>query len=303
MKKSILEKLVVILGPTASGKSALGIALAKKFNGEIISADSRQVYRGLNLASGKIIKKEMAGIRHHCLDIASPKNYYTVVQFKKDAQKVLKTLEKKGKVPFLVGGTAFYIKALTENQSIPEVPANWKLRRALEKKSADTLFAMLKKLDPRRAHTIEVKNKRRLIRAIEIISKTGKPVPSLKISNNKSQITNTLFIGIKIDKKTLEKKIGKRLDLRLRAGMIQEIKKLHANGVSWKRLDELGLEPRWIARFLQGDITKKEMRAGLLRDILRFVKHQYTWWKKEKRIHWIRSQKKAEKLIQKFLKK
>lgn len=299
MKKSILKKLVIILGPTASGKSALGVLLAKKFSGEIVSADSRQVYRGLNLSSGKITKKEMAGITHYCLDIASPKSYYTALTFKKDAQKAIAIIEKKGKVPFLVGGTAFYIKALTDNQSIPEVPANWKLRRQLEKKSADELFAMLKKLDPRRARTIEAKNKRRLIRALEIVKATGKAIPELRIKNQESR--NTLFIGIKIDKKTLEKKIEKRLDERLRKGMVGEIKKLHSKGVPWKRLDELGLEPRWIARFLQGDVTKKEMREGLLRDILRFVKHQHTWWKKGKRIHWIRSRREAEKLIKNFL--
>lgn len=301
MKKSILKKLVIILGPTASGKSALGVRLAKKFNGEIISADSRQVYKGLNLSSGKITKKEMGGVKHYCLDLISPKTRYTVVQFKKKAQKALKTIEERGKIPLLVGGTAFYIKALTDDTLIPEVPANWKLRRMLEKKSADALFLMLKKLDSRRARTIEQTNKRRLIRAIEIVKATGKPVPSRVMSNELRVKKNVLLIGIKIDSKTLKKKIGERLDARLRLGMTQEIKKLHAQGVSWKRLEELGLEPRWIACFLQGDVTKKEMREGLLRDILRFVKHQYTWWKKDERIHWIRSRHEAEELIQKFL--
>ncbi|MDP2676409.1 MAG: tRNA (adenosine(37)-N6)-dimethylallyltransferase MiaA [bacterium] len=307
MNKSRNQKLIVLLGPTSSGKSALGIKLARRFNGEIVSADSRQVYKGLNISSGKITKKEMGGISHYCLDLVSPKTHYTVIQFKKEAEKTIKKIEKRGKIPFVVGGSAFYIKALADNPAVPEVPANWKLRRTLEKKSADVLFAMLKKLDPRRARTIEAKNKRRLIRAIEIVKTTGKPVPpkvmsyELRVKNN-----DLLFLGIKIDDKILKKKIEKRLDERLRKGMIQEIKKLHASppaggGVSWKRLDELGLEPRWISKFLQKEITKKEMRDKLLRDIFRFVKHQYTWWKKEKRIHWIRSQREAEKLIQKFL--
>ncbi|PIR69459.1 MAG: tRNA (adenosine(37)-N6)-dimethylallyltransferase MiaA [Candidatus Niyogibacteria bacterium CG10_big_fil_rev_8_21_14_0_10_46_36] len=294
--------MIVILGPTSSGKSALGVRLAKKFNGEIISADSRQVYKGLDLSSGKITKKEMGGIKHYCIDAVTPKTHYTVVQFKKQTARALTEIQAKGKTPFVVGGTAFYIKALTETPTIPEVPANWALRRALEKKSADALFLMLKKLDPRRARTIEQKNKRRLIRAIEIIKTTGKPVPLLKSDfRNYGSRTSILFLGIKIDRKMLEKKITKRLDERLRRGMIQEIKKLHTQGVSWKRLDELGLEPRWVARFLQNKISKTDMRKLLLRDIFRFVKHQYTWWKKEERIHWIRSQKEAETLVKKFI--
>ncbi|MBI4114473.1 MAG: tRNA (adenosine(37)-N6)-dimethylallyltransferase MiaA [Candidatus Niyogibacteria bacterium] len=291
------SKLIVILGPTSSGKSALGVKLTKRFNGEVISADSRQAYKGLDLASGKITKKEMRGVIHYCLDEVDPKTYYTVAHFKKSALKAIKKIRAKNKIPFIVGGTAFYIKAITDNIFVPEVPPDWKLRKHLEKKSAYELFKMLKKLDPRRTRTIEAKNKRRLIRAIEIVRSANKSVPPEVKNGNR----NVLFIGIKIGGKILKKKIEKRLDERLKKGMAAEIKKLHADGVSWKRLDELGLEPRWINRFLQKKITKEEMRTKLLRDIFRFVKHQYTWWKKEKRIHWIRSGKEAERLIKKFI--
>lgn len=297
------QKLIVILGPTSSGKSALGVKLARKFNGEIISADSRQVYKGLNLASGKITKKEMQGIKHYYLDQVTPKTYYTVAHFKKSALEAIKEITAKNKIPFIVGGTAFYIKAITDNLLVPEVPPDWKLRKQLEKKSADTLFNMLKKLDPRRARTIEAKNKRRLIRAIEIVKTSKHPIPPLsKIQHsNTSKYRSVLFLGIKIERKMLKKNIEKRLDERIKKGMITEIKKLHAQSVSWKRLDNLGLEARWIARFLQRKITHEEMREKLLRDIYRFVRHQYTWWEKDKRIHWIRSQKEAEKLIRSFL--
>jgi len=296
------KKLIVILGPTASGKSELAVKLAKKLGGEIISADSRQVYIGLNLASGKIAKKEMNGIKHHCLDLVTPKTYFTAAQFKKCADKAIKEITKRGRVPIIAGGTAFYINAVTDKVQIPQVGPNWKLRRKLEKRSASELYLMLKKLDLRRARTIEQKNKRRLIRAIEIVRSTGKPVPNIRIPSGDSDI---LFIGLSLPQEELKKKIKKRLDKRLKEQMIAEIKNLHnppaGGGVSWRRLEELGLEPRWIARFLQGKISKNEMRDKIIRDTYKFVRHQMTWWKKDARIRWIRSQKDAWGLARKFL--
>ena len=286
-----MNKLIIILGPTASGKSALAVKLAKKFDGEIISADSRQVYCGLNLASGKIPKKEMAGIPHHCLDITSLKTRYTVAQWKKCAESTLKKIMERGKLPIVVGGTAFYINALISKSFIPEVKPNWKLRKVLEKKSADELFRMLKKLDPRRARTIELKNKRRLIRALEIIKSTGKPIPEFnpELRND----FDILILGIKRTSEDLKNRIYKRLKIRLKAGMINEIKKLHSSGISWKRLEELGLEPRWIAKYIQKQISKREMWAGIIRDTLKFVRHQMTWWKKNGYIHWVNSENEA----------
>ena len=294
-----MNKLIVILGPTASGKSALGVKLAKIFNGEIISADSRQVYRGLDLASGKITKKEMAGIPHHCLDIASLKTHYTVAEWKKRAESALKKILKRNKLPIVVGGTAFYINALIYKNFIPQVKPNWKLRKELEKKSAAELFKILKKLDPRRANTIEGGNPRRLIRAIEIIKQTRKPVPEFK--SELRDDFDILILGIKRTPEDLKNRIYKRLKTRLKAGMINEIKILHENGISWKRFEELGLEPRWIAKHLQNEISKKEMSDGIMKDTLKFVRHQMTWWKKDGRIYWITSLRKAERLTENFL--
>lgn len=309
------DKLIAILGPTASGKSALTVKLAKKFNSEVISADSRQVYKGLDLASGKVSKKEMAGILHHCLDVASLRTRYTAAEWKKCAELAIKEIQKKGKLPIVVGGTAFYIRALINKSAIPEVKPNWKLRKQLEKKSVDELFKILKKLDPRRASTIEQKNKRRLIRAMEIVKTTGDPVPLLTRHRMSNQLTrhpmsgqfetrndfDVLILGIRRDNNNLERRIENRLKKRLAQGMIKEIKKLHDQGVSWRRLEELGLEPRWIARFLQDKIPKSEMETGIIRDSLKFVRHQMAWWKKDTRIHWVIFQKDAEKLIKHFL--
>ena len=231
----MLKKLIVILGPTASGKSELAIKLAKKlapyqtedsgagFNGEIISADSRQVYKGMDIGTGKVTpdtnpalyvasnyfsmprerdstgqakKKDIftyKGIPHYCIDVASPKRRFTVVQYRKLALKAINKIHKKGKIPILCGGTGFYIQAVVDGVVIPEVPPDWELRKKLEKKLVEELYKILKKLDPKRAKTIEKKNKRRLIRALEIVKKIG-PVPILK---KKPLPYPVLMIGIK----------------------------------------------------------------------------------------------------------
>ena len=293
------EKLIVILGPTASGKSALGVKLAKKFNGEIISADSRQVYRGLNLASGKISKREIESVHHFCLDVTSLKNHYTAMQWKKCAESAIRKIVKKNKIPIIIGGTAFYINALINNALIPEVKPNWKLRKELDEKTINELFRLLEKLDPRRAKTIEKDNPRRIIRAIEIVKQTGKPVPEFKPGLRDD--FEVLILGVRRSKEKLKNLIAARLKKRLKLGMVNEIKKLRASGTSWKRLEELGLEPRWIARFLQNTISKPEMKSGIIRDSLKFVRHQMSWWKKDNRIRWINSQNSAEKLTKHFL--
>jgi len=320
-----MEKIIVILGPTASGKTALSIKLAKKFNGEIISADSRQVYKGMNIGTGKITKKEMEGIPHYLLDVASPKRKFTVAQYKKLALEAINKIQKKslpshqnsegisggdGKVPFLVGGTGFYIQAVVDGIIIPEVKPDWRLRKKLEKKSTKELFKMLKKLDPKRAKTIEKNNPRRLIRALEIVLKTKKPVPLLKKQPPKF---NVLILGIKKPQEELKKSIRKRLIRRLKPrtrtssvqgkqDMIAEVKRLRKSGLSWKRLESFGLEYKYIAYYLQKKITKEQMIEKLQKEIEHFAKRQMTWFKRDKRIKWIKNQKQAEKLIKNFLK-
>lgn len=291
------KKLVVIVGPNASGKSDLAVKLAKKFNGEVVSADSRQVYKGMDIGTGKITKEEMQGIPHYLLDVASPKRRFSVAQYQKKAIEAIKKIQRKGKLPILCGGTGFYVQAVVDGLVFPKVKPDWKLRKKLEQKSAKELYKYLKKLDPERAKTIEKDNKRRLIRAIEIVLKTGKPVPKLK----KQKLFDVLMIGIKRDKKELKERIRKRLLKRLKQGMIEEVKKLKESGLSWKRLEEFGLEYRWIARYLQGKIDYQEMIKKLQKDIEDFAKRQMTWFKRDKRIKWIRNYKEAEKLAKEFL--
>jgi len=295
----MLNKLIVIVGPTASGKTDLSIKLAEKFNGEIISADSRQVYKGMDIGTGKVTKKEMKGVPHYLLDVVPPgRERFTVVQYQKLALRTIKEIHKKKKIPFLVGGTGFYIQAVVDGIVIPEVKPDWKLRKKLEKKSIQELFKMLKKLDARRAKTIESKNKRRLIRALEIVIKTKKPVPLLKKKPTQFEF---LIIGIKKSPNELRELIRKRLLKRLNIGMIAEIKKLKKSGLSWKRLEEFGLEYKYIAQYLQKKITYGEMAEKIQKESEHYAKRQMTWFKRDKRIKWIKTFPEAKKLSKKFL--
>ena len=293
------RKIIVILGPTASGKSSLAIRLAKKINAEIISADSRQVYKGMDIGTGKVTKKETKGIPHHLLDVASPKTRFTVAEFKSLAEKALKTILNKGKIPIICGGTGFYIQALIDGLIIPEVKPDWELRSCLEKLSTSELFKKLKKLDKNRAKSIDRYNRRRLIRAVEIVIKTKNAVPEIKKNPLPYPV---LMLGTKKEKNELKKLIENRLLKRLDQGMIEEIKKLHKNGVSWKRLEEFGLEYRRIALYLQNKLKYEEMIERLQKETEHFAKRQITWFKKDKRIHWIKNYSQAENLVKTFLK-
>jgi len=291
------NKLIVILGPTASGKSELAVKLAKKFSGEIVSVDSRQVYKGMDIGTAKVTKKERQGILHYLLDVSSPKRRFTVAQYQKLALKAIKKIQKKNKIPFLVGGSGFYIQAVVDGIVIPKVKPNWNLRRGLEKKSAPELFEMLKKLDPQRSKTIEKKNKRRLIRAIEIAKELG-TVPSLSLPHPRFEV---LMLGIKKSPEELREKIRERLLKRLKIGMVAEVKKLRKSGLSWSRLEEFGLEYRFIAQYLQKKINYQEMVEKIQKESEHFAKRQMTWFKRDKRIRWIKNYSEAENLLKKFL--
>jgi len=293
------QKIIVICGQTATGKSDLAVFLAKKFRGEIVSADSRQVYRGLNLGSGKITKKEMLDVPHYLLDVASPKRRFSAAQYKNLAQAAIKKIRAKNKLPIICGGTAFYIYSLADNFNLPPVKPNFKLRARLEKKSPDQLFAMLKKIDPRRASAIDPKNPRRLIRALEIVMTTGQVIPTLK----KAPTNNVLFLGLKKEPAKLAQRIKARLEKRLKQGMLGEVKKLRRQGLSWKKLDDFGLEYRWLARYLQNKLSYPEMVVRLQKDIEHFAKRQLTWFRQDQRIIWIENYSQAAKKVRAFLSK
>lgn len=300
MKKIPPQKIIVVVGPTSSGKSDLAVILAKKLNGEIISADSRQVYKGMNIGTGKITKKEMCSVPHHLLDIANPKRKYSVARYKQEAEKIIKDIAHRGKIPILCGGTGFYIKAIVDGVVFPKVKSNQILRKKLGKLSAEELFLKLKKLDKRRAKKIDPNNPRRLIRAIEIATELGS-VPHLETWPPSKY--NILQIGIKTTDDILKERIYKRLLARLRRGMIAEVKRLHTEGISWRRMEELGLEYKYLAWHLQGKLSKKEMVEQLNTAIWQYSKRQKTWFKRDERIKWfsLKETKKIEKEVEKFL--
>lgn len=320
-------KVIAIVGPTASGKSALGVFLAQKLSGEIISADSRQVYKGLDIGTGKVSKKEMGGIPHHLLDVASPKRQFSASDFEKAGKKAIEKILKNKHTPIVVGGTGFYVDALLGRLTLPDVPPNPALRTKLEKKSVEQLFEMLKKKDPERAKTIEPKHKRRLIRAIEIayglrrnthlrvreFSAKNSLSPRADALRSPSESTSAtperllfaqpevLWLGINPGEKILHKKIHARLLARMKAGMLNEAKRLHKQGLSYKRMKELGLEYRSLAELLLGEVTQEEMLKRLESAINDYARRQMRWFKRNADIHWISNKSEALSLAKAFI--
>ena len=294
-------KIIVILGPTATGKTSLSIKIAKKYKGEIISADSRQVYMGLDIGSAKVTQEEMDGIPHYMIDIANPIDRYTVQEFVSAAREKIKEIIARGNTPIICGGTGQYIDALVFNQSFPEVPPNPELRNNLEQLSLEELFKQLQKKDPIRARSIDKHNKVRLVRALEVVDTLG-TVPQQK----KSSPYKTLFIGLDLENEILHRRIEERIIERFKnQGMLDEAKKLYSQGVSYERMEELGLEYRFMARYLEDKISYKEMVEQLFIATRQFAKRQRTWFKRNENIHWfnpICDQKRIEKLVQGFIK-
>lgn len=293
----------MIVGPTASGKSGLAVELAKQFDGEVISADSRQVYRGLNIGTGKVTKREMSGIPHHLLDVASPAKVYNADDFARDATVVITDIISRGKLPIVAGGTGFYIDSLTGRIALPNVPPNKTLRSRLEKKSAEQLYKELSKKDPRRAKMMstpsERNNKVRLIRALEIAAFKPTKLQRTVLCNS----YNVLWIGIAPTLEELDTKILLRLKSRIKTGMITEAKKLHATGLSYKRMTALGLEYRSLARLLQEKISRKEFEEELFAAIRRYARKQVGYWKRNKEISWYKptEQKKIAVRVKQWL--
>lgn len=298
--------LISIVGPTASGKSELAVRLAKKINGEIISADSRQVYRGMDIGSGKIngrVSKPSTlypqpfytykSIPHYGIDIASPKTQYSVAKFQKYSKKIIKDILSRKKIPIICGGTGFWIDAVISEQVLPKVKPNLTLRNKLKNYSTEQLFKKLEKLDPQRAKSIDSKNPHRLIRALEIIMTTGRPIPQANLNSP----YKVLWIGIKTDQEKLYLKIDKRLKQRLKQGMVKEVESLHKQGLSWKKLEEFGLEYKYCALFLQNKINHSEMLEELSKAIKQYSKRQLTWFKRNQNIHWISNYSEIDNLL------
>ncbi len=280
---NIQPHIIVVAGPTASGKSDFAVELALKHNGEIISADSRQIYKGLDIGTGKITQEEMKGIPHYMLDVCELSDDFSVAEYKRIAYPILRDILRRGKTPIICGGTGQYIDALIYNQDIPEVEPNKKLREILEKKTVDELYAELLRNDRRRAEEIDKHNKVRLIRALEIIDALG-IVPS---QSDATFIRPTEIYLMDISRELLRDRITKRLYKRLEVGMIDEVKKIIEQGYltignqpKSVAARKFGLEYVTIAKHLEEEITESEMHEEIITKSMQYAKRQQTWNKK-----------------------
>ena len=299
------KKLIVILGPTACGKTRLAVSLARKFNGEIVSADSRQVYRGMDIGTGKDLPEYGQGkgkIPYHLIDIANPKNKFSLAGYQKMAYRVIDDILARNKVPLLTGGTGLYIQSIVDGYQLPGARPDNKIRQELSAMDEKTRIAYLSKLDPEKAKEIDMQNSRRVIRAIEIA--LDNPAGSLRpraIEKTKEPKYHPLLLGVTYPIEVIREKIRHRLQEELKNGLLDEVRRLHENGLSWKRLDELGLEYRYASLFLQGKVSQVEMVEKLAIAIGQFAKRQMTWFKRDHRICWIKDSREAENLIRKFI--
>jgi len=323
------NKIIVILGPTASGKTKLAVELASKFNGEIVSADSRQVYRGMDIGTGKDLKDyrleipnpndqlpnkfkiqnsklKIIEIPYHLIDVANPKEQFDLAQYQKMAFRAIDDILKRGKLPILAGGSGLYLQAVVENYKLSEAKKDLALRKKLEKLSAAELFNKLKKLVPKMAVKLnqsDKNNKRRLIRYLEIVGQDH----NFKSRAGKRKY-NALIIGVNFSRDILKQRIFKRLLERLKEqNMIGEVERLHEQGLSWKRLEDFGLEYKFVSLYLEGELQYEEMVEKLNLAIYQFAKRQLTWFKRwEKQganINWVKDNKKIEKLVKDYLEK
>jgi tRNA dimethylallyltransferase len=298
-------KLIVILGPTASGKTKLAVDLARLFDGEIVSADSRQVYRGMDIGTGKDLQ-EYGNVKYHLIDVVDPRDQFSAADFKRQADRAIEEIASRGKVPMLVGGSGLYLQAVVDNFSMEDNGgADERLRAELEGKSTLELFAMLRKNNQFFADALnnsDKNNKRRLVRYVEL-SLSSKMKTATKLEPKYS----SLVLGLMPDKELMEGKIKNRLVERLeKEEMVNEVEGLRRQGVTDKRLKDFGLEYKFITEYLEEKYGYDEMVERLFIAIRQFAKRQITWfkrWEKQGRtINWIKSQEEAKELIDKFLK-
>lgn len=274
--------VVAVLGPTASGKTALAINLAKQFDGEVISADSRQVYRGLDIGTGKVTRAEMDGIPHHLLDVADPDTIYTAADFKRDATAALRDVADRGKLPIIAGGSFFYLDQLRGTAGHAPVPPNASLRKQLETHTTTELFSRLQQQDPRRAQTIDPHNRRRLIRALEIVNSLG-AVPT---TPKPCSPDHWLMLGLQIEKEVLQQRFAARLHEWLEAGFAKEVIDLRAAGLSVERIQEFGFEYTLMLHYLDGDIDETTLREQFIQKNWQYAKRQLTWLRSDASIEW-----------------
>lgn len=292
-----MKKMIVIVGTNASGKSSLGVRLAQRYNGEIISADSRQIYRRLNLGSGKITPEEMQGVPHHLLDVRDPGEFFSMADFQRMAYEAADDIAGRGAMPFLVGGTGLYIDSVADGYILSDKQHDPEYRAYLETLETTVLYEMLKEKLP--DSDIDPRNRHRVMRAVERLhADDWEPA-------RKEPRYDVLKLGVTWDRETLKKRIDERLRKRLEQGMVDEVRSMMEDGVDTVFLYKLGLEYRYLSRYLLGEIEYETMVKELGDAIKKFAKRQMTWFRKDGRIHWLNMaedpEREAALLIDAFL--
>ena len=284
-------KVIVICGPTASGKTGLAIELAKKINGEIISSDSMQIYKDMTIGTAKPTEEEMQGIKHYLIDFVAPNKRYSVADFQKDAQKAIKEVLDKGKVPIIVGGTGLYVDTLIYNIQYPEFEIDIEYRKNLEeminKHGLEVAYNEAEKIDAEATKKISKNDKKRIMRILEIYHQTGKTKTELEIESRKiAPPYNYLVYAINMDREKLYDRINQRVDIMINQGLIEEVQHLLKKYKNFPTAMQ-GLGYKEVAEYLQGELTKEEMIEKLKRETRKYAKRQLTWFRKNKEIKWI----------------
>jgi len=284
-----MNHLVAIVGPTGSGKSQLALRLAQVFNGEIVSADSRQVYRYMDIGTAKPSPKELSLVPHHLINIINPDETFSLAQYQALAYKTIKDIQQRHKLPLLVGGSGLYVWAVLEGWRIPPVPPDPEFRRSLEEKAINTgaveLYRELMRVDPVAAQKIDPRNVRRVIRALEVHRKIGASFSNLQ--DKEAPSFNTLIIGLTVDRAELYRRIDLRIDKMIEQELVTEVEKLVNMGYDFNLPAMSSIGYRQIGQFLKGELTLAAAIQQIKFETHRFVRHQYTWFRlKDDRIHW-----------------
>ncbi|MFC1787705.1 tRNA (adenosine(37)-N6)-dimethylallyltransferase MiaA [Patescibacteria group bacterium] len=322
-----LPKVITVVGPTASGKTSLGIALARQFNGEVISVDSRQIYRGMDIGTGKEpgkwksllggpeptapSKKEgiemlfnsgryldIEGVLHWGIDLVDPDQGYSVADFKEYAEQKINEIIKRGRLPIFVGGTGMWLQAVIDNLDLTQTPPDSKLRQELDERNTESLFFEYKRLDPKGAETIDQNNKRRLVRALEVTLATGRPF-SEQQSHGEVKY-EVLQLGIEVDRRVLNDRISNRIDQMVVEGLVDEVRGLY-DQYQCDIPAMSGIGYRQICKFFQGQSTLAEAIEEMKKDTRHYAKRQMTWFKRDERIKWVKSKKQAIDLVKRFI--
>ena len=286
------QPLIILTGPTASGKTALSVELAKRIGGEIISADSMQVYRYMDVGSAKVTTEEMDGVPHHLIDVLDPQDSFNVVTFQEMAKEAMKKIYANGHIPIVAGGTGFYIQALLYDIDFTDNDGDMEYRHHLEElakeQGAEVLHSMLKEVDPPSAEAIHANNVKRVIRALEFYKKTGQRISDHnEEERQKESPYNFAYYVLNMDRATLYDRIDLRVDKMIEAGLEEEVKQLKGMGCTRDMVSMQGLGYKEILDYLNGELSLEEAVYILKRDTRHFAKRQLTWFKREKDVTWV----------------